>query len=64
MTGPFLDESNDTNSDIQGHGPYHVSWVKQCAKQFIRIISFSHHNDYALGIITGPVLRMIKLTHT
>lgn len=31
--------------------PAHVLWVKHCAKQFIWIISFSHHNDYALGTI-------------
>lgn len=40
-----------------------VSWVKHCAKQFIRIISFGHLNDYALGIVIGPILWMVTLKH-
>lgn len=40
-----------------------VLWVKHWAKQFIEMISFSHLNGYALGIIIGPVLWVITLTH-
>lgn len=40
-----------------------MSWVKHCAKQFIQIISFSHLNNYALGIVIGPILWVIMLKH-
>lgn len=60
--GPLLGESNSSHHK-RGYGPVPVSWVKHCAKQFIQIISFHHLNDYALGIVTGPLLWMITLKH-